>query len=55
MFSKEMTYLDLKIKAGMGGIDLELGAYKKSMTFEEFVEWLYPFAVAEAKKEETQP
>jgi len=54
MFSKEMTYLDLKIKAGMGGIDLELGAYKKSMSFEDFVALCYPAIAAEAKKEDGQ-
>jgi hypothetical protein len=58
MFSKEMAYQDLTIKAGIGGIDLQLGNYKKHYSGDEFMVFagplLYPAIAAEAKKEETQ-
>lgn len=54
MFSKEMTYLDCKVKAGLGGIEITCRNYKKTMSFEEFAKLCYPLIDSEAKKEEAQ-
>lgn len=42
LFSKKMTYKDLTIEAGAGGIDITRAGVKKHYTFDEFAAIVYP-------------
>jgi hypothetical protein len=53
MFSKEITFQDATVKAGLGGMEITCRNLTKKMSFEEFAAWVYPLIDAEAKKEET--
>lgn len=46
LFSKKMTYKDLVIEAGAGGIDITRAGVKKHYTFDEFAELVYPVIAA---------
>lgn len=46
LFSKKMTYKDLTIEAGAGGIDITRAGVKKHYTFDEFAALVYPTLIA---------
>jgi len=52
--SKEITYKDATVEAGLGGMKITCRNLVMKMTFEAFAEWVYPLIDAEAKKEETK-
>lgn len=47
LFSKKMTYKDLTIEAGAGGIDITRAGVKKHYTFDEFAALVYPMVAAD--------